>query len=231
VSGLRTLLGLLELLPPMLGGPLARCPELVRQHLSAQGIPPRPVVLPDISGRFDIPPVRTVTLRGRPCRLHTASGWLGVPGRVRTFRNESAQTRLSGGTGMDAGHLIGTQFGAPGTGPNLALQNWIQNEGGGTYHALEKAWADLLLAGGAVCVRVDAWVPVDLDPHAPNPPRLGDRDVRFRVIRPDGRLECGSKSPQLTFGNFHTPDVQRKGGTTRKGTRTIWKEKGAGDQE
>lgn len=226
VPGLRTLLGLLELLPPKMGGPLARCPDLVRQNLEAQGLRPRPVALPDVSTRFDIPPVRTVTLRGRPYRMHTASGWLGVPGRVRTCRDESAQARFSRGTGMDAGHLIGTQFGAPGTGPNLALQSWMQNEGGGTYHALEKAWADLLQAGGAVWVQVNAWVPVGLDPHAPDLPRLGDRDVHFRLIRPNGQRECGSRSP-VAFVNFHTPDVERGDGSTRKGTRTIWTEKQA----
>src|SRR5437870_2937171 len=51
-----------------------------------------------------------------------------------------AQKKMAGGTGDDAGHLIGNRFGAPGGRENLSPQNWKANRFG-TYKDLENLWA------------------------------------------------------------------------------------------
>ena len=71
-----------------------------------------------------------------------AEGRLGMPDEVQTHRDTTAQRRVSGGTGDDAGHLIGNRFGPPGGAENLGRQNWTANRVG-NYHALEDAWAGL----------------------------------------------------------------------------------------
>ena len=61
---------------------------------------------------------------------------------------------MSRGTGDDAGHLIGHQFGGPETPANLSLQHHAQNQGGGTYYNLEQRWADKVLSGTDVEVEI-----------------------------------------------------------------------------
>ena len=72
----------------------------------APRIQPNPL-LPDISNDFRF----EETVRdGKTYKV--GSGRLGVPGRVRTHRNQNAQRGVSEGSGDDAGHLIGNRFGA-----------------------------------------------------------------------------------------------------------------------
>ena len=68
-----------------------------------------------------------------------ASGHLGVPGQIQAHRSKSSQSSISAGTGDDAGHLLGSRFGAPGDPRNLGPQNWIQNQYG-SFKDLENAW-------------------------------------------------------------------------------------------
>lgn len=106
-------------------------------------------ILPDISGHFHY---RQFTHNGNT--IKEATGRLGVPGHVHQHRSRSAQRGVSGGTGDDAGHLIGNRFGASGRAENLSQQNWIQNQGGGTFHDLENAWEESLHQGVGIEVRV-----------------------------------------------------------------------------
>ena len=57
-----------------------------------------------------------------------------------------AQIKLTGGTGNDAGHLIGNRFGAPGTAEDLGPQNFIHSKHG-TFKKLENDWALKLNSG------------------------------------------------------------------------------------
>jgi hypothetical protein len=61
---------------------------------------------------------------------------------------------VSKGRGDDAGHLIAHQFGGPEAPYNLSIQNYRQNQGGGTYWDLEQRWASQLKSGVAVDVTV-----------------------------------------------------------------------------
>ncbi|MDB2686765.1 DNA/RNA non-specific endonuclease [Mariniblastus sp.] len=87
-------------------------------------------------------------------RYQVAAMELGVPGKVKTHRKKSAQRSVSKGTGDDAGHLIGDQFGAPGGKQNLSLQNWKTNQGG-SFAKLESSWARKLKKGIRVIVKVE----------------------------------------------------------------------------
>ncbi len=82
-----------------------------------------------------------------------AAGKLQVPGSAGP-RDLAAQRAVSRGTGDDAGHLIGHQFGGPETPANLSLQHHAQNQGGGTYYNLEQRWAEKRLAGIEVDVEI-----------------------------------------------------------------------------
>ena len=83
-----------------------------------------------------------------------AAGKLQVPGAVDRQRDVVAQRAVSKGRGDDAGHLIAHQFGGPETPCNLSIQNYRQNQGGGTYWDLEQRWAHELKSGVAVDVTV-----------------------------------------------------------------------------
>jgi len=89
---------------------------------------------PDISGNFHFE-----TIDRAHYVYKIGSGQLGVPGTVKTHRSKSEQSKVSSGTGDDAGHLIGDRFGAPGGAKNLGPQNWIQNQYG-TFKQLENTW-------------------------------------------------------------------------------------------
>jgi len=54
-------------------------------------------------------------------RYKRAYGWLGMPNQVATHRSTSAQRGVAGGTGDDAGHLIGNRFGASGATSDLSV--------------------------------------------------------------------------------------------------------------
>jgi hypothetical protein len=121
------------------------------------------------------------------------SGWLGVPGRVRTHRSRVAQRGVSEGSGDDAGHLIGDRFGAPGGPENLSAQNWVANRYG-TYKTLEDTWAEALRNGCEIEVVVT-------DVTRPDEDRPFMREVRWVEVRPDGQR----LSQNVTFANTQTP--------------------------
>lgn len=83
-----------------------------------------------------------------------ASGKLQVPGSSDSKRDLVAQRAVSSGRGDDAGHLIAHQFGGPETPSNLSIQNYRQNQGGGTYWDLEQRWSSQLKSGVEVDVTV-----------------------------------------------------------------------------
>jgi hypothetical protein len=164
----------LEFLPKGANPHLDRLRALVESFLKGRGAAFVPKRLPDISKRFRF---TTTVVNGKEHKI--AEGWLGVPDRVLTHRSASAQKGVSTGRGDDAGHLIGNQFGAPGDQRNLSLQNWIMNRGAGTWHDLEKQWADLLRKGHKVRVKVtDVAEPGQRPYH---------RKAEWTVVQPDGR--------------------------------------------
>jgi hypothetical protein len=145
-------------------------------------------VLPDISAHFRY---RTFTHNGNTVK--EAAGRLGVPGQVVQHRSRSAQRGVSGGTGDDAGHLIGNRFGASGGAENLSQQNWIQNQGGGTFHDLENAWDAALQSGTGIQVRVQ-------DILRPGESRPFMRRAQWVEVDPAGNLT----RHELVFANPHS---------------------------
>jgi hypothetical protein len=126
-----------------------------------------------------------------------AWGWLGMPDQVQTHRSSSAQKGVAGGTGDDAGHLIGNRFGSPGGVDNLSLQNWKQNRYG-TYKDLENAWAAKRLTG------IDIWVQVT-DISRPGEVRPFMRNVQWK------ERTNGVDTPfEVIFANPHTPESREK---------------------
>lgn len=126
-----------------------------------------------------------------------AWGWLGMPYEVQTHRSVSAQKKAAGGTGDDAGHLIGNRFGSSGGAENLSLQNWKANRYG-TYKDLEELWAAKRSKGVDIYVQV-----TDI--------------IRFGEIRPFMRNvhwieRAGEKETpfEIDFANTHTPESRSK---------------------
>jgi hypothetical protein len=105
---------------------------------------------PDISQRYVYDDKKT---NSRGDYIKSASGELGVPGEVMKKRDETAQGKVSSGTGDDAGHLIANSFGGAGGQENLGRQNWIANEFG-SWRKLEIEWARKLLSGVKIFVEV-----------------------------------------------------------------------------
>lgn len=164
----------LEFLPKGANPHIDRIRANVESFLKGRGAATIAKRLPDISKRFKF----STTVSGGK-ELKTAEGWLGVPGRVLTHRSPKAQKGVSIGSGDDAGHLIGNQFGPPGDARNLSLQNWIMNRGSGTWFDLEKQWADLLQKGHKVRVKVTDIAEPGKRPY--------HRKAEWTVVQPDGR--------------------------------------------
>lgn len=141
---------------------------------------------PDVSQRFTFK--TSVDQRGTTRK--SAKGVLGVPGEVRQARDHGAQDRVAGKTGDDAGHLLGTQFGAPGGEGNLSRQNWIQNRGGGTFYDLERHWTRQLKKGTRIEVEVTDVTRVGED-------RPFMRKVVWKETTPDGTVS----NHRLDFAN------------------------------
>lgn len=161
----------------------------VRQFLAENRVTRAAVrVLPDISAHFRY---RQFVHRGNTIR--EASGRLGVPGQVMQHRSRSAQRGVSGGTGDDAGHLIGNRFGASGNAENLSQQNWVQNQGGGTFHDLENAWESSLKGGTGIYARVQ-------DVMRPGETRPFMRRVQWSEVNPAGHVS----NHELIFANPHS---------------------------
>lgn len=179
----------LEFLPNGANPHLDRLRSLVETFLKGRGAGTIAKRFPDISKRFKF---NTTVVNNKEHKV--AEGWLGVPGRVQTHRSPFAQKGVSTGSGDDAGHLIGNQFGAPGDARNLSLQNWIMNRGAGTWHDLEKQWAELLRKGHKVRVKITDVAEPGKRPY--------HRKAEWTVIQPDGRT---TTLHSLDFMNATTP--------------------------
>ena len=164
----------LEFLPRGANANLDRLRELVESFLKGRGAAAVAKRLPDVSRRFTF---TATVVAGKEHKV--VEGWLGVPGRVKTHRSAAAQKGVSAGSGDDAGHLVGNQFGAPGDSRNLSLQNWIMNRGQGTWFDLEKQWADLLQSGHKVRVKITDIAEPGRRPY--------HRKAEWTVVGPDGR--------------------------------------------
>ena len=140
-----------------------------------------------------------------------AEGRLGMPNEVQTHRDVTAQRKVSGGTGDDAGHLIGNRFGPPGTAENLGRQNWVANRVG-NFHALEDAWATLRRQGVQIDVQVTDVTRIGAD-------RPFMRNVQWTETAPDDSV----KSYEVDFANTTTPESRTKSGgpTTSGGGKLI----------
>jgi len=185
--------GILAKAPPALPGPVTSV------GLVAQGSG-------DIRGQF--------TFRewsSNEYRYVRASGELGVPGAVVTHRDTSAQRQVSAGTGEHAGHLIAIQFGAPGDGRNLGLQNPNMNTfapralqecfqgSGGSYHSLETSWSHLLNQNYKIHVTVT-------DKYLAGENRPYTRSVHWTETSPQGLITQRA----LEFVNFSSPQSREK---------------------
>jgi hypothetical protein len=167
------------------------------------------MTLVDVSGRF----VFRAWTQGS-YSYKEASGELGVPGEVITHRSVAAQTVVSHGSGEDAGHLIGIQFGAPGDARNLGLQNHNMNTfapkalqeafrgSGGSYHDLESRWSSRLKQRYRIFVTV-------VDKYRVGENRPFSRSVRWTETTPNG-IQGAPQS--LEFGNFSSPQSRIKAG-------------------
>lgn len=194
---------LLQMLPQNVPGDLANLRRMVSDFMSRNSVARHAAAaLPDIRRHFNF---RRYTQGG--FEYVEATGKLGVPGKVMQHRSESAQRALSGGTGDHAGHLIGNQFGAPGDGLNLGLQNanintrapraqqhWIGGSGG-SYLDLEKRWAEKLESGIGIEVRVR-------DQYRLGEARPIARHVDWTEIHPNGTR---TENTGLSFLNSSSP--------------------------
>lgn len=138
----------LDLLPDAGPFELRRIRQLVEGFLSTHHVARAAQHWPDVSKQFQF---REFT-RGE-YKYKEAIGRLGVPGKVKRHRNTGAQRGVSGGTGDDAGHLIGDRFGPPGDARNLSAQEWQTNRFG-TFKDLENGWAQKLKEGWGVQVSI-----------------------------------------------------------------------------
>lgn len=156
-----------------------------RANPPAKGTPNRN--LPDVRSRF------TTTEDPTPegGQVVTTAGELGEPGKVQSFRSRYQQSKVSKHTGDDAGHRIGSDFGGPQDATNLARQNWIQNQGEGTFYDLETRWKDSLHNGARVYATVS-------DHFRPGENRPYKRTAEWTEVKSDGTVVHG----QEVFGNF-----------------------------
>ena len=185
---MRKLENLLDLIPKGKNKHIDRMRTSVREFLGSNApAKAKKIKLPDISKRYEFSEWTSGD------RLYQqASGKLGVPGKVKTHRSKSAQSKVSRGTGDHAGHLIGDRFGAPGDARNLTQQNFKSNQG--SYKRLEDEWAKKLEQGTGVEVTV-----TDVTRRGEDRPFM--RRVEWAEITPDGKRS----THQLDFTNTHTP--------------------------
>jgi hypothetical protein len=198
VSRLSRLLELLpETAPAQIGQLRMLVAQFLRENRAASAVTNG---LPDISGHF-----RFRKYTDGSYQIVEGSGRLGIPGKVTKHRNRAAQQAVSRDTGDHAGHLIGNQFGAPGDGLNLGLQNANLNTyaprleqhwagQGGSYLKLEKAWEEKLKNGYGIEVRVR-------DRNRVGEYRPIARHVEWTEIDPYG----GSSRRSLDFLNTTSP--------------------------
>jgi hypothetical protein len=142
----------------------------------------------DASGQYTF---ETWTRNGKTYKQ--AYGWLGMPDKVIQHRSSSAQKGVAGGTGDDAGHLIGNRFGSPGDARNLSLQNWKANRYG-TYKNLENEWAQKRRSRTEIYVQV-----TDVT-------RGGEDRPFMRNVQWIERVKGHEMSFEVDFANAHTPE-------------------------
>jgi hypothetical protein len=183
--GLEKLKNVLDLIPTGSNQSLAKMKMIVERSLKSA--PQVAKNLPDVSRQFTF---RRFEQNGQI--YQEASGRLGVPDRVRTHRNPTAQRGVSSGTGDDAGHLIGDRFGAPGGFENLSQQNWIANRSG-TFKQLEDTWAQKLKEGTGIEVQIR-----DVTRQGEDRPFM--RKAAWTEIAPDG----SRTQHELLFANTHS---------------------------
>ena len=126
-----------------------------------------------------------------------ATGELGVPGEVKSARSNYNQSKVSGGTGDDAGHLIAALFGGVSDARNLSLQNYKANEFG-TWKKLENSFSRKLRSGVSITVDIR------------DETRIGEnrpfhRHIDWTETTPDGEIPHNS----LSFVNTHTEESRR----------------------
>ena len=111
-----------------------------------------------------------------------AIGFLEHPETPKTPRDLAAQRAVSRGSGFDAGHLIGHQFGGPEIPGNLSLQNPTMNQGGGNWYKMETDWASSLRADNRVAVVVREVTRSDI-------PSFLYRTVNSLTVTPEGKVQ------------------------------------------
>lgn len=142
----------------------------------------------DVRGQYEF---ETYVRNGKTYKQ--AYGWLGMPDQVLTHRSTKDQRLVAGGSGDDAGHLIGNRFGSPGGAANLSQQNWKANRYG-TYKDLENTWAAKRRAGVDIFVQV-----TDVFRHGETRPFM--RNVQW-IEASRGH----ENRYQVDFANAHTPE-------------------------
>ena len=110
-----------------------------------------------------------------------AVGVLSNPDLPKPGRDQKAQSAVSRGTGFDAGHLIGHQFGGPEIAANLSLQNPTMNQGSGNWYKMESRWAADLRNDNRVAVVVK-------EVTRPDTPKFLWRSVDSLTINLDGKV-------------------------------------------
>ncbi len=143
-----------------------------------------------------------------------------------TEAGEAADARarkMSKQTGDDAGHLISPEHGAdPGDSRNIARQNFLQNQGGGTWHNQERQIShDVNQSGKRVGMSVE--IQYNADKHGDRP---FNRKVGTWQQDEKGNTVTGSKQ-SVEYGNFTTKEVRaRQDGTFQKGTSAELRQEG-----
>lgn len=145
---------------------------------------------PDISERYMYE--EYMTRNGS--KVKSVKGELGVPGKVRQVRDEPSQSKVSKGSGDDAGHLIANIFGGAGDNRNLSKQNWVLNEYG-NWKELENYWSDKLKNGTKITVEI-------MDVTMPNEDRPYMRRAKWTEVDAEGN----TTHYELDFNNTHTPE-------------------------
>lgn len=202
--GLVKLKQALDLIPAGANKQLDRISQSIGRFLKSRAAAAAAKQLPDIRHRFSFPNPYSVLRGGKRYSVRKASGSLGVPGKVQTYDiPKGVQKTVSGGSGDDAGHLIGRQFGGPGDARNLSKQNWRQNQGGGTWHQLERDWAEKLESGVGVRVEIKEFTPDGAG-------RPAWREVSWEEVGLDGRV---TRHPTVDYMNTHTADAAHRAGS------------------
>jgi hypothetical protein len=143
------------------------------------------VPLQDVRHEFQFSTIRGRDSEGNPVVIHRVDGTLRDPATVINWRNTDVGKQIDQkarsqfhGTGDDAGHLAALWAGAdPKEMQNLGAQNFVQNQGGGTYHGMEM-WYRKQLASNPEGLKIQ----ID-EKYMPD--KYGDRPMG-RIVRVEG---------------------------------------------